>query len=94
MTARDERDRMLVAQAHDRLHLCSRRWEHDDRRCLMQMRQAVGFVGEEIDGIGQDAVGAAGTTEFADEGGPNGVRLSYNGVHAAAPSADSKMSYT
>ena len=83
MAARDERDLVLMTEADDALHLAGRRGEHDDGRLLVQMRQPVAFVCEQLDGLGQHPAGSAEPPQCGDERVIN---------HAATPSVDSKTS--
>jgi hypothetical protein len=72
-----------MTEAHYLLHLARRGREHDDGRLLVQMRQPVTFVREQLERIGQDPVGSAQPPQFGDEPVID---------HAATPSVDSKTS--
>ena len=52
--ARDERNIVGVAVAHDLLYFRGSFWQHDAARVGLQTRETIGFVGEQFVGIAED----------------------------------------
>ncbi len=68
MSARDERDALAAAQTHDLLHLGRRARQHDDRRCLAQVRQRIALVGQQLHGFVQHRGRAADAAQLVEQG--------------------------